>query len=480
MPHVATTGRPRLNSDLTFYTQRVNLASRIDLEHLEIPNPNIPVGSGVDLRYTDERLWEWMFSDVVVAAAADSRRTMVLGGGWQLSPGEGDGAEELFQVWSEILQGHKMSTLIWRVLLSRFTGWAPFELVGGLRKIDGRTLFVPIRIKSAIAHEFRFTATSNLVWRPPGILPQGFNMRTVQAQMKWFTPTPGALPGHPYGHPVLGHLILHNYSSDVLQVQGRVSLSRAAGFLKASRTDGKILSNSASGLDAKSAASTLAIMKDLREFLDLFQSSGVLIEPRGWKIAWESLVPAIEGWLSIFRYQDDGTSRYLLGGTSSGRSSDSSGGSRSASEVDERTALRLAKIDAAQACEEISTRLFHPWTVWWGDQIHSTFRRTGDRPRLQDVPLAALPKISFPSLDVPDLESLAALKATGVKGDLKIDAADIARAGNLNLIPEGEEGAFIDLEKQAPPSPLGPELPEERPDPPDDEDEDDEDQDVVE
>lgn len=478
MSHVGTiSSRPRLTSDLTFYTQRVNLSSRLDLERLEVPNPNIPLDI-VNLPFRDERLWDLMATDPVIAASQDSRRTMVLGGGWRLNPGEGEGSEELFQVWSAVLHQHKTHTLIWLTLSTRFPGWQPFEIVGGLRKIDGRTLFVPVKIKSALAHEFRFTATSNLIWRPPGLPAQGFNMGSLQAQMKWFLPTPGALPGRPYGRPVLGHLIPHHDSSTFIRDQGRVQLVRAAGFLKAERRGGDPLKVAAAGLNDKEAAATEAIAGDLRDVLSTFHATGVLIPPPGWNITWESLVPAIEAWLSVFRYHDDLTREHLLGGTSSGRSSSSSGGARASMEVDERTKLRLAKIDAAQACEEISSRLFRPWSAWWGDQVHPAFRRTTDRPRLEDVPATALPRLSFPSLMVPDLDVLAALREAGVEGEMKIDAEDLARAGSLNLVPEGEEGPFVDLQKQAPPSPLGPEMPEDRPEPPDDEADEDEDQDV--
>ena len=463
MPHLPIkTSRPALGADLTIFTQRVPLGDRKLLESWEIPNPNIPLVG--DLAFRDERIWPVMFSDPVVAAAVDSRRTMVLGGGHHLEPGEGDGSEELFQTWSRVLEEHKTSTFIWRTLLSRFTGWTPFEIVGGLRRIENRDLFVPIKIKNAIPQEFRWTARGpNLVWRPPGLPPVRYLMRFLQVRMKWYTPAPGALDGHPYGHATLGDLILHNYAGTLLMDQGRVQMSRAVGYLQATRDKVSDLKSQAAGLGAKDAIATEKIAEEIQAVIQHWQATGILIVPKNWSFKWEALPSAVTDWLSLFTYQDDRVRELLVGGTSSGRTSDSDGGSRSASEVDERSALRRAKIDAAQACEEIKLRFFLPWSEWWGDQIHPSFVRIDPNRQGGKVPAAALPRISFPALKAPDLEILAALKATGVKGEMRINAEDLARSGNLNLIPEGEEGAFVDLQKSAPPSPIGPELPEERP-----------------
>lgn len=469
MPHFPIkTSRPALGSDLTIFTQRVPLGDRKLLEHWEVPNPNIPLVG--DLAFHDERIWAVMFSDPVVAAAVESRRTMVLGGGWHLEPGTGDGSEELFQTWSRVLEEHKTSTLVWRTLLSRFTGWSPFEVVGGLRRIEGRDLFVPVKIKNAIPQEFRWTARGpNLVWRPPGLPPVRYLMRFLQPTMKWFTPAPGALPGHPYGHATLGDLILHNYAGTLLMDQGRVQMSRAVGYLQAVRETVSDLNKQAGGLGSKDAKRTEAMAKEIQEVIHHWQATGVLIVPPGWSFSWEALPSAVRDWLNLFTYQDDRVRELLVGGTSSGRNSDSSGGSRSASEVDERSALRRAKIDAEQACEEIRMRLFAPWSEWWGDQIHPAFAGTDPNRQGGNVPAAALPRISFPALHPPDLEVLAALKSAGVKGEMRIAAEDLARSGNLNLIPDGEEGPFMDLKKSAPPSPIGPELPESRPGEPDEE-----------
>ena len=452
-----------------------------------LPNPWIPPAFVPKGEPVDEREWLRIERNAAVSGALRARKARLLGDGVVLEPGEGDGSEELFEWWKAVLEELPMMTILDLAFAIIPRGWRPFENVGADRQIEGRQYFVPVQVTDPLSWHFRWTAGGDLIFCPPLEQPKGYRMRTLSAMLKWWAPKAGSLSNR-YGYPMHADYQERYWSFTELSDAGLVQIKQAAGFLKVKTPFalGKALSSG----EVERLSQLRTAIEDMMRVL---QATGVLVEGDDMLTEWVSLVAAIDKWISLFRWFDDVARGFYQGGNLSTMVSGATG-SLAAGEVQERQGLSLAAVDGTIIEQEFRAGWLRPWSARNAAIIApAAFPGVGMTPRLEDVPLVAVPRLSFAALHKirpEDLELLRLFTEIGVidaeeaseevgPGDeeaarpadrlARIDADHHLRMSRWRLLAEGEAGATLDLARKEMPAALSPAVPGALPDDPDEE-----------
>jgi hypothetical protein len=420
----------------------------------------VPIGEPAD-----ERQWEAIERTPSVSAAIRARKARLLGDGVVLEPGEGDGAEELHEWWSWVLQELPLTAILDTALRSVARGWQPFENVGAFREMDGRRYFIPVKVEDALSWHFSWTGRGDLIFCPGGTIEaKGYRRRALPAQMKWWTPRCGVVK-NPYGRPMHYDYLARSWAYVELCDAGFAAIKQSQGFLKIAHDLG--LGQAITEGDRVKIEETRAY---LLEIIAELQASGILLAPIEWDADWVALTSALDGWIKLWRWFDDGASSYYSGGNLQSMVSGNTG-SRAVGEVQERLALALAAGDGACIEHEFRAGLLRPWTAFNASIIApQIFPGTGITPRAEDIPLAVLPRLSFKALHRigPDaLELLRTFADIGVvDGEVenddegeerqvltgaRVDVDHHLDLAGWRLLAEDDVSSFLDLAKTDPP-----------------------------
>ncbi len=447
-------GRSALTRPLTSWTDQANLSGHHH-DDWPIENPHLLPRSVDPNLEPDDRQWDVIETNPAVSSAIAFRISTLVGKGWELEPGVGLGAEELFQFWSWWLEELNVADMLVNIMMSGPRGWSPVEHVARRRRwLDGPgspEVLVPWKHNPVLSHQFRWTARKDLIYQPHGFVDsQLYRMDALACRMKWFTPAIGNL-GNPYGQPTHGKWAYSDYLAQRFTDSGASQVDKAQGFLRAKR----IITMPAGTKDpqlAKDVAALKESYKDLR-------AGGLWIEPPNWNVSWESLTSSVEAWVLLWEYHDNLASA-LYAGSPLATNTTGQAASRASSQSGIEVVRDNAHLDAEQANFEIRSGLFLPWSTANASLISKEFKVSGLRPQLGDVAMRSLPRIKFTALSRINRDSLsilAALKKLGVrsKGNpVRVDVAGTLRQANWNVVdPTEDPEAWIELEKEEPANP---------------------------
>ena len=447
---------------LTTYTTRIVDPSDPQWRDQPVPNPWLPPEILEDGGWMDERVFIGVERNPAVKGAMASRIAKLLAGGVRLERGEGPGAAELHDVWSEHLAELPMTTLIALAMRGIFRGHEIFEAQGAWVPWSGKRgrplLFLPVVLRDALTWQFRFTAGRDLIYQPGGLATKGWRMEALPARMKWWTPCYGSL-GNPYGEPLHGYYLFRDYVYRKLSDAGFVQIRQAQGFLKVVHD----FASPGSDLSAEGEVLSAAAVAKIRSIIDDLQATGVLWQPAGWDVGWEALSGAVDGWIRVFNYFDDDARSFYSGSNLATQARGTATG-RAGGEVQERSVMDLAKVDAEMFGEQFRG-FMRAWSAFNASRISRDFQPSAATARLDDVPMRAVPRVNFRGLSkvrTEDLKALEIVLKTGVVPAedgtaTRVDVNELLDQIRVPLLDEDQDGPTLDLSRQVPaPSPFGP------------------------
>lgn len=431
---------------------------------LALPNPWIapvlvPAGEPVD-----EREWIRIERNAAISGALRARKARLLGDGVVLEAGQSEGSEELFDWWSWVLEELPVEIVLDIAFRIIWRGWVPFEIIGDDRVRDGRQYFVPAQMRDALSWHFRWTGRGDLVFCPGIAPPKGYRMDRLPGMLKWWTPRAGSL-SNPYGCPMHADYMSKAWAFGELSDAGFVQIKQSMGFLHV--THRFALGDALSGGDV---AKLEQIKADIMKMQTELQASGILFGPSDVELKWVELISAIDKWVNFFRWADDVARAFYQGGNLSTMVSGATG-SLAAGEVQERQGLALAAVDAGILESQFRSGFLRPWSARNAAIIAPrAFPGIGPVPALEDVPLEAVPRLSFKALhkirqeDIELLRTFAEIgvidagaKSNGRSEDdaegspksrlARVDAEHHLRLGRWRLLSEEQDGATLDLSR---------------------------------
>lgn len=425
--------------------------------------------------WPDERAFDAMRQTGPVGAAEQHRITSLLGEGWRLRKGTGDGAEEMHSFWSAALAELDTAAILRDALKMELEGWKVFECVGDIRQWEGRDVFMPVAVAEVDSWDFRYTRSGDLVDLAGRASGSGRHERWLTstnpvARAKWWRPSFGSSRGA-YGD-ALGVKLAPTFLSLLnAMIQGFAQALRAQGFLMVERDGG--------GAVEKQTRSQYrddrpVLSATIREALSELSSTGMLQVPSGYRVSWEALESAIPHWIDLWNYFAD-AARELIQGATLTSSLTGPNGARALGDTHREGEKDIVSCDAHLLAGQLN-RFLMPWSQLNADAI---FRFPRDRRGLAVISAASLPRFEFAAVDVATpAEQQAAAERMRLAKDMniggppaRVDAGTWIRTGRVEFLPEDSEDVtafeFAEAEPMPPelrpgllrdPGPLGDQL----------------------